>query len=126
MMDRGNVNDHTTHLKQKGSGHIYVWTAALALRSDMDPFDVPVAASESVADPVDPEGALLRGDAVDTPANSEAIEAESPEPEKRGRGRPRKVVIERATAEQVRAALAHEREADAQSDAPPAPEFPIT
>ena len=30
-------------LKQKGSGSIYVWTEALAQRSDMEPYERPVS-----------------------------------------------------------------------------------
>lgn len=35
-------------LKQKGSGHIFVWTPQLAERSDMEPYEPPTPAQNPV------------------------------------------------------------------------------
>jgi len=49
----------TRLLKQKGSGHIYVWTPILADRPDMEPYEPPalhrVSDTQPVDLPVDPE-----------------------------------------------------------------------
>lgn len=44
-------------LKQKGSGHIYVWTPALAARDDMEPFDPQPKAVEKQNPNENPETA---------------------------------------------------------------------
>lgn len=114
------MDDHPTFLRQKGSGHVYMWTATLAQRDDMEPYEL----AHEDAIPEDPA-------ALDTPANSESIPAETDEdehpagvaPVARKRGRPRKVRIEPATPEQVRDAMERERGRIA-AELPDAPDLP--
>lgn len=44
-------------LKQRGSGEIYVWTAALAARADMEPYEPPAKAVQEQNPNENPETA---------------------------------------------------------------------